>query len=118
MGAAKDLPGAIYVSAIQDGEVLVQTRTGEHAQKLKRLGGRRGCFWRRHWTFRFGSRPQLATIARGLAELGALFQGGPHGWPPSAVLSDLRDRRLFPEEWLEARWTGTAWETRVHHPRR
>lgn len=61
---------------------------------------------RTSWKIPFSNRLELAEKFKGLNQLGFLFAGGPHGWPPAEVFADLRDKKLITGNFKEVRWRG------------
>ena len=53
-----------------------------------------------------GGEDEMLDVARILVSHEALFSGGAHGWPPSAVLRLAREEGKFELAFREAVWLG------------
>ncbi|HEU0295798.1 MAG TPA: hypothetical protein VFR47_23875 [Anaerolineales bacterium] len=58
------------------------------------------------WIIDFGDDNDLATKLQALNKMGVLFVGEPSGWPPAAIFTDLRERKLLEGTFKEISWRG------------
>ncbi|OIO94751.1 MAG: hypothetical protein AUK03_06420 [Anaerolineae bacterium CG2_30_64_16] len=96
-----------YVGAIVDGQVRIKHVTPELASILGALGAREQQVAHESvWVLDTTSDQALATLLSQLRDLGVLFADQPSGWPPAAVLEELRDSGYVQGRFQTVTWRG------------
>jgi hypothetical protein len=111
---AQRVAKAGYVEHISDSVVYVVCRDRRFRRIVRQLGGRWSILdvllepsaglWRRRISYSGGT--NLATLLGNLRDAGFAFAGAPHGWPPAAVFSELRETGALAGTFVEISSAG------------
>ena len=94
-----------YVSLILDGKVRARGVTPEIVGELKVLGGyEESIEGDLCWIIPASGDMELGKLLAKLRDQGFIFADEPGGWPPAAVIRDLRDRGYFGGDFQAVTW--------------
>ncbi|HKI54988.1 MAG TPA: hypothetical protein VJ987_12750 [Anaerolineales bacterium] len=94
-----------YVSLVSKDLIYLENVSEDVIKELDTLNAKKGELEARTiWEIAFLSRLELAEKLRKLNELGFLFAGSSHGWPPAEIVADLRERKMLTGSFKEVRW--------------
>jgi hypothetical protein len=96
-----------YITAVQDGQVVIEHVESETVLKLIALGAQSEMRNNQLiWTLQVANDYQIGVLLSALRDLGILFVGGSSGWPPAEVFDELRSRGLIAGKFDELVWAG------------
>ena len=102
-----DLPViASHVEHVQGGLVRVNATDPASRELVRSLGASGSLLGRDSFTLPYDSDEALARLLTVLRDAGFALGHQAHGWPPSAIFEDLRDRGLVSGTFLAISWTG------------
>ena len=98
---------ANYVSLISKDLIYLENVSEDVVKALEAISAEMGERDARPiWKIIFLSKTELAEKLTKLNELGFLFAGSPHGWPPAEIVADLREKKMLTGNFKEVRWRG------------
>ena len=96
-----------YVSLISKDLIYLENVSENVVKSLNAINAEMGELEARTiWKITFLSKIELAEKLKKLNELGFLFAGSPHGWPPAEIFSDLREKKMLTGNFKEIKWRG------------
>ena len=96
-----------YVSSIQDNQVVIRQVTPAIASVIiAHEGHKLGSEDEESWVVNAADEQALTKLLSVLQEADVLFVGGPTGWPPAAVVDDLREQGVLHGAFQEVVWHG------------
>jgi hypothetical protein len=111
-----------WVNDIDHKRVSVFSPDRRHDGLLRKLRGGKSWLWTfwawpwKLWDLPYRSDQQLAEILIALRDAGYPFLGEEHGWPPTAIFEDLRDKGLLSGPFREITWLGPGRPILIDHP--
>ena len=94
-----------YVTAIDGSMIQLTIESQSLHNALKDLGAKKKLF-SKNWTLECHGPEERLKIINKLMSLELAFEGGSHGWPPSEILCELRDKGEISGNWIEITWRG------------
>ena len=91
------------IYSILNHEIVIKTTEFGLIHFLKKLGVKRRFFKRNVWILSYKDEQELSSCLTALRNAKCLFSGG-HGWSPSAIFQQLRDKGLLSGKFKEIVW--------------
>lgn len=93
-------------------KIIIEITESDLINFLKKLGFKRRFFKRNVWILYYNDERELLLCLVTLRDANFLFTGG-HGWSPSAIFKQFRDRGLLSGKFKEIVWTKPG--TKIIH---
>lgn len=96
-----------YVSLISKDQIHLENVSDNVVSSVKAINAKSDELEGRIiWKTAFFNKIEMVDRLKELNELGFLFAGGAHGWPPAEIVADLREKKLLKGNFKEVRWRG------------
>jgi len=94
-----------YVSLILNNIIRLENVAQNVVEAIKGINAYADLFENKTiWKVPFSNKSELAEKLKVLNKLGFLFVGGAHGWPPSEIFIDLREKKFLDGSFREVTW--------------
>jgi hypothetical protein len=95
------------VTLIQNNKICIENISEQMADALEKIGAHLGKIaGETVWIINYADDTELAGKLFELNNIGAVFVGGPHGWPPAEIYIDLREKDFLKGKFKEVTWRG------------
>jgi hypothetical protein len=95
-----------YVRGIYEAEITLTINDIDMRAKITSLGGKRYFFTPTAFSISVINEQQKLELLQKLLDMQICFVGGEYGWPPAAIVSDLREKGLLHGSIKEITWSG------------